>query len=170
MLRAAIIAALLIAAAATLVAVRDGSDIEGLVGGTVFGESATVIDGTNFELTDRDGETYTIRLFGIDGPETNESPWSARARIALEQIVAGTSIIACRVVDTDRRDRLVAQCARATNMGPRPTPFAELLLEQGLARQDRRLQRDGFSDRYAAAEAQAREARRGMWQVADEPN
>ena len=71
---------------------------------------------------------------------------------ALERIVGGHSVT-CTPVDLDRYEREVAACT------PDGRDLGEAMVRSGHARDDPRHSRG----RYAAAEREVREARRGLW-------
>jgi endonuclease YncB( thermonuclease family) len=112
-----------------------------------------------------DGDTLRvgaerIRLFGIDAPETGQrcGGWDcgAAATSRLADLVGGDTI-RCAPRDRDQYGRLVAVCtARGVDLGGR-------LVAEGLARAYTR-----YGDAYAAAEADARTERLGLWRGAAE--
>jgi len=116
----------------------------------------TVVDGDS--LRSKDAE---YRLHGIDAPELRQSCGSATgasyscgraARDALSRLVSGRDLD-CHVSDTDHYGRLVAQCSAGG------TDINAEMVSSGWAIAYRR-----HSGAYAAAEADARMARRGLWQ------
>ncbi len=124
-------------------------------GGGLSGR-AKVIDGDTIEIAgDR------IRLFGIDAPE---GPQECRdgagrsygcGRAAARALVAATAgrSVDCTPVDHDRYDRDVAVCTvEGRDLG-------DLMVRAGQA-----IELAQYSHgRYAAAEREARDARRGLW-------
>lgn len=113
-----------------------------------------------------DGDTLAagtdrLRIHGIDAPEMDQTcqrrggtyPCGAAARDAMADII-GRSSLSCEPLDTDRYGRSVVRCVtdRGTDIG------AELV-RQGWAVAFRR-----FSLDYVAQEAEARAARRGIWE------
>jgi endonuclease YncB( thermonuclease family) len=133
-----------------------------LVATGAAGGDAVVRDGDTLSLGARE-----IRLFGVDAPESRQmcaradgTPWACGRAAAdrLAQLVAAGPV-RCRPRDTDRYGRLVSTCtAGGVDLGGR-------LVAEGLARAYIR-----FSDAYAALEAEARAAGRGLWQgTADAP-
>jgi len=110
-----------------------------------------VIDGDSL----RRGETE-IRLSGIDAPEYRQTckddagqDWACgrEAMRALKQLIGGRDV-ACEIRDTDRYERLVAVCKAGD------VDLNREMIRQGWA--------VSFGS-YAALEAEARNARRGIW-------
>ncbi|WP_209442110.1 thermonuclease family protein [Neoroseomonas oryzicola] len=123
---------------------------------TRFSVRPAVIDGDTLAAgTDR------LRIHGIDAPEMDQTcqrrggtyPCGSAARDAMVAIV-GRGGLTCEALDTDRYGRSVVRCVtdRGTDIG------AELV-RQGWAVAFRR-----FSLDYVAQEADARAARRGIWE------
>lgn len=120
-----------------------------------FSVRPAVIDGDTLAAgTDR------LRIHGIDAPEMDQTcqrrggtyPCGSMARDAMVAIL-GRGGLTCEALDTDRYGRSVVRCVtdRGADIG------AELV-RQGWAVAYRR-----FSLDYAAQEAEARAARRGIW-------
>jgi len=95
-----------------------------------------------------------VRVFGIDAPEMKQEPWGDRSREALRGLLPRFDAIALRVVDRDRYDRTVAQ----VRVGER-----DIGLE--MVRQGRAVVYEQYNDSpaYRQAQAEARQARRGIW-------
>jgi endonuclease YncB( thermonuclease family) len=117
---------------------------------------ARVLDGDSIDLA---GEP--IRLFGIDAPESRQlcrdgagRPYRCgrAATLALAAATAGRTV-ACTRVEHDRYDRQVAICtADGRDLG-------DMMVRAGHA-----VELTEYSGgRYAAAEREARTARRGLW-------
>ena len=124
--------------------------------GTAISGRAKIIDGDSLEVA---GER--IRLFGIDAPEARQQcrdPQGAdyacgrdAARI-LTALIGGRPV-SCTLVTHDRYARDVATCqAEGRDLG-------EAMVRAGYARDYARHSKG----RYAAAERDARAARRGLW-------
>ncbi|KSB91677.1 nuclease [Caulobacter vibrioides] len=109
-----------------------------------------------------DGDTLRcgkerIRLFGVDAPEvkrgtTPAEPFAYQARDELLRLTRGR--VGCRPVDKDRYGRWVARCW--SDASP---DLNAALIRSGYATEYRRYSKGA----YAAAEAQARASRRGVW-------
>jgi endonuclease YncB( thermonuclease family) len=124
-------------------------------GATLTGR-ARAIDGDSLELAG-----LQIRLFGIDAPEGRQDcrdragetyPCGREAARALAAAIAGRAVT-CTAVDHDRYDRDVAICTVGTR------DLGELMVRAGLAIDLPQHSRG----RYAAAEREARDAKRGLW-------
>lgn len=109
-----------------------------------------------------DGKSQRIRLAGIDAPElrqncrdANGRDWScgAAARLRLAALVAKGSV-ACTPQGEDRYGRLLAVCSAGA--------IADLGAE--LVRNGYAVNYSRYTSNYAAAENEARAARRGVWQ------
>ncbi|MBN1240235.1 MAG: thermonuclease family protein [Gammaproteobacteria bacterium] len=121
---------------------------------------ADVIDGDGLQL----GE-LTVRLFGIDAPEGQQScrregrAWACGEASArkLRELVNGR-VVTCEPRDVDSYGRIVAVCRTGG------IDVNAALVESGLALAYRR-----FSDDYVPAEETARRRRAGMWAGEFEP-
>ena len=114
-----------------------------------------VIDGDSFWRGDTE-----IRLYGIDAPEYRQTckdksgqewPCGREAMRALKQMIGGRDVV-CEIRDTDRYERMVAVC----KVGG--VELNDQMLRQGWA--------IGFGApgvANAALEAEARNAKRGIW-------
>jgi endonuclease YncB( thermonuclease family) len=128
-------------------------------------DGATVIvrDGDTLKIADQD-----YRLHGIDAPEFTQLcktvagtdwPCGKEAREALVKLV-GTNALECEARATDKYNRVIATCrtARGVDLG-RALVIAGMAVSFG-----------GFAEGpYAAEEAAAKAARRGLWQGAFDP-
>lgn len=119
---------------------------------------ASVIDGDTIEIAGT-----RIRLNGIDAPESrqtcsraNGSTWRCgqHAARALDELISAQQPVYCDVTGTDRYGRAIADC-RASDID-----LADWLVRNGLA-----LDWPRYSGgRHQAAQREASEARRGIWQ------
>ena len=116
-----------------------------------------IIDGDTIAI----GETH-IRLFGIDAPETDQfctdadgKPYRCGllATAVLEEEIAGRAVD-CTPMGTDRYGRTVAICDVAGR------DLGDVMVRRGYAIDYERYDPEG---RYAEAQIEAKEARRGMW-------
>ncbi len=127
-------------------------------GRTLVGR-ATVIDGDTIEIAGQ-----RIRFNGIDAPESAQRCQTASGksyacgRLAantLDEFLAASRPTTCRFVDWDQYGRFVGNCARADGQS-----VQEWLVAKGHALDWPRYSNGAF----AALEASARQARRGVWQ------
>ncbi|MGB7407271.1 MAG: thermonuclease family protein [Pontixanthobacter sp.] len=116
--------------------------------------SATVVDGDSLALEGR-----SIRLFGIDAPETDQTcqrdgeVWSCglESTSQLAALVEG-QIITCQITGIDGYGRSIAVCMAGY------FEINETIVEQCWATAFRK-----YSSDYVAAETRARSARAGLW-------
>jgi endonuclease YncB( thermonuclease family) len=124
--------------------------------GTPISGRARIIDGNSLEVAGT-----RIRLFGIDAPEERQQCRDANgsdyacgrdaARI-LTALIGGRPV-SCRLATRDQSARDIATCeAKGHDLG-------EAMVRAGYARDDAR----HSEGRYAAAERDARAAKRGIW-------
>lgn len=113
-----------------------------------------IFDGDSF-VADCAGGEVEVRMFGIDAPEMKQEPWGDRSREALRGLLPRFGSIELRVMDRDRYDRTVAQ----VRVGER-----DIGLE--MVRQGRAVVYEQYNDSpaYRQAQAEARQARRGIWE------
>lgn len=116
--------------------------------------SATVVDGDSLALEGR-----SIRLFGIDAPETDQTcqrdgeVWSCGLELTsqLAALVEGQAVT-CHITGMDGYGRSIAVCMIGY------LEINETMVEQGWATAFRK-----YSSDYVAAETRARAARAGLW-------
>ena len=121
---------------------------------------AEVVDGDTVRL---EGFGGRIRLYGIDAPESGQTCDDAngkrylcgsRSAQHLAELVGRNGRLSCEVEDIDRYQRPVAEC-----WTPAGISVNAAMIQAGWAVEFKR-----YSDgRFAAYEAEARTARRGMW-------
>lgn len=116
----------------------------------------------------RDGDTLIVagnrvRLYGIDAPEYHQScrdaagklwPCGLQARTRLVDLTKAGPI-SCTVRATDQYDRKVAQCTNGSDVD-----LARAMVESGFAISPA----SRGTAAYAEEEAQAQQAKRGIWQ------
>ena len=120
---------------------------------------ATIIDGDSLQV----GSTE-IRLWGIDAVEFHQQcdlngqswPCGRKAKDALDQKTRDVSI-RCQAKDTDRYNRIVAECFKAGES------LNAWMVCQGWALAYRR-----FTEKFLPDEQSARDSKRGIWQGAFE--
>lgn len=124
----------------------------------VHAERAAIRDGDTMLLGDQ-----TIRLYGIDAPEYHQNckdgngkdwPCGTAARLQLAALAASGSII-CAPQAQDRYGRTVARCSSAG-----VPDMAAAMTSAGLAVSPA----ERGTAAYAQEEADARSAKRGIWQ------
>ena len=121
---------------------------------------ARVVDGDTFRATCP--ETVRVRLLLIDAPERDQPPFGARARAELARLLpAGTPVtLELDVRARDQFGRLLAYAflgdGRMANEEMVRSGFAVVLVYPPNVR---------YIDRIRAGAAEARAARRGLWEV-----
>jgi micrococcal nuclease len=138
------VATLTVTCAVTAFAARPHYEVSGKVVKIADGDTLIILDGANTQ--------HKIRLAGIDAPEKGQ-PFGTKAREPLAGKVFGQTV-RVEVIDVDRYKREVGR-----------TYLSERFINMEMVR-------DGLAWRYvqydkpgefAAAEADAREHRRGLW-------
>lgn len=118
------------------------------------GKVIAIADGDTITLLDADKRQQKIRLADIDAPERRQ-PWGQRAKDALSRLVMARDVRAdCR--EADRYGRHVCTIFAGT------TDVNAALITQGHAWVYERYNRRSDLPRL---QAQARAARRGLWQL-----
>jgi len=128
---------------------------------TLAGEVVGVADGDTLTLLTADRVQHRIRLDGIDAPERRQ-PYSQVAKQSLSDMVYQQRVTA----ECPKRDRYGRSVCKVTVDG-RDVGLAQV--ERGLAWHFKKYEREQTpEDRvaYRMAEAEAREARRGLWRDA----
>jgi endonuclease YncB( thermonuclease family) len=119
---------------------------------------ASVVDGDTIEIRGQ-----RVRFNGIDAPESNQQcddtkgsryRCGSKAAAALDEFLAASRPVRCEFSSWDRHGRFVGDCFRADGLN-----VAAWLVEQGQA-----LDWPKYSNgRYASQQAEAKNARRGIW-------
>ncbi len=131
-------------------------------GGVVQGDLVSVADGDSFTLRAADGRIWQVRIAAIDAPERRQ-PWSDVARKRLRQHLQGREV-RVEASKFDPYGRIVG------NVFVVGEDVGLAQVSAGLAWHFRRYEREqepAARERYARAEAVAREARRGLWHDAE---
>jgi endonuclease YncB( thermonuclease family) len=147
-LRALFLAALLLASPATA---RAQAQVE--PGQTFTARVVEVTDGDTFDVRQSGGRAATIRLWGVDAPETSQ-PYGLQAVSKARQYVGGKTV-EVTVEEIGRYGRAIA------SVEVQGGDLSQMLVRDGLA---------WHYDRYAPSatelarlERQARNANRGLW-------
>jgi endonuclease YncB( thermonuclease family) len=122
-----------------------------------------VQDGDSFIATSDDGTRITVRLSGIDAPERHQA-FADRSRQHLRGLLEKQSL-RIRLAKTDRFGRIVGE-VYVMNADGSATDAGLAQIAAGLAWYFRRYAEDlpaALRDRYAQAEARARESGAGLW-------
>jgi endonuclease YncB( thermonuclease family) len=118
----------------------------------LIGRVVSITDGDTIDVLDASKTTHRIRLHGIDTPERAQ-PFSKRARQHLSDAVFGRDV-EVKVFGEDKYGRTIGQVLVDGD------DVCLSLLEAGLAWHYVKYDQ---SKAYAAAEAAAKTARRGLW-------
>ena len=126
---------------------------------------AQVVDGDTIRVL-RGGKRVTVRLIGIDAPETNHpnkpvEPWGPQATAFARQALDG-QWVTLEYGEGPRRDRYHRTLAYVRLADG--TLFNETLVRLGHARAYTRFP-FAYKDQFRAAEREARDARRGLWSL-----
>jgi endonuclease YncB( thermonuclease family) len=139
-----------------------GSDV---AAETLRGMVKAVYDGDTVVLVGRDSGRITVRLYGIDAPETRKpespgQPYASQSRRVLMYKLLGREVTA-EVQEQDQYGRAVAVVRYAGR-----DMNAEMVAE-GLAWAYRQYLEGPYSSQYIRLEEQARRQRRGLWRDAN---
>lgn len=124
-------------------------------------KAATVLsvgDGDTVRISEG-AQRITIRLACIDAPETAQAPFGVASRTQLQQYLPVGSVVSLKVQTKDRYRRTVAEIFR----NGRSVNLAMVKNGQAYAYRKYLAACDGGA--YLAAEAQAKQAGRGVWAV-----
>lgn len=124
-----------------------------------------VIDGDTIEVNPVVGSTDSVRLIGVDTPETvdpNEpvQPYGPQASAFTKNQLEGQR--ATLIFDRERTDQY-GRALAYVRPGGQGTTFNETLLRQGYAQLYIVSPNDRYEARYRQAQEQARQAYRGIW-------
>jgi len=129
---------------------------------TLLGKVIHVQDGDSITVLDDTRTQHKIRLTGIDAPERRQA-FGSVAKESLAEQVAGQSV----AVEWDKVDRYGRKVGKVL-LGGLDSNLVQV--KRGLAWHYKQYQREQSpTDRqsYAAAEAEAREAKLGLWRDAE---
>ncbi|MEB3297907.1 MAG: thermonuclease family protein [Candidatus Sericytochromatia bacterium] len=125
------------------------------------GRVVRVADGDTVSVATRTG-VEKIRLLGIDCPEKAQVPWGPRARAFTQARVAGKTVrIETDVQTHDRYGRLLGYLFVGKEL------VNESLVRSGLAMLYTAPPNVRYSDRFVAAQREARTTGRGIWDRKD---
>lgn len=151
--------------------------------------STTIHDGDSFKCVQAKGNIVTLRLYGIDAPEVKQ-PYGQTARKKLVEVLSRRKLDA-HTMDTDRYGRTVAVVRtidRTNTPNGRPRKVNQTMVSDPMVNEamvneasvNEIMVRAGLAwvyDQYCAdediceglrqAEAEARNARRGLWAQSD---
>lgn len=132
---------------------------------TLSARVVDVVDGDTVRVALRGGRTETVRIIGVDTPETKKpgTPvqcFGPEASAYTEARLAGRSV--SLELDTEQRDRYGRLLAYVRVDGRR---FDDDLLRLGYGRLLVIPPNDRYGRALLGAESEARRARRGLWQA-----
>ena len=124
-----------------------------------------VVDGDTVEVRPAVPGTESVRLIGVDTPETvdpNEpvQPYGPQASAFTKSQLEGERVTL--IFDRERTDRY-GRALAYVRLGGQGTTFNETLLRQGYAQLDIVPPNDRYEARFRKAQEQARQAQRGIW-------
>jgi micrococcal nuclease len=106
----------------------------------------------------------TVRLVGIDCPETGQAPWGSRAAARLAALVLGRAVILeVAIQSRDGHGRLLA----GVYLTDGKTLVQELLVREGFCRTLVIPPNVDYVEQLRAAKAEAQRAERGIWARTD---
>ena len=126
---------------------------------TLTGRTVRVTDGDTIVILSEGNVQHKIRLQGIDAPERRQA-YGTKSKEHLSEWVAGRFV----VVETDKRDRYGRVVGKVL-VGGKDVCLAQVVA--GFAWHYKKYQNEQTASdrqRYADAEQEARDAKRGLWQ------
>jgi len=135
-----------------------GDPLGPMVESAIVATVVSITDGDTLEVSLRDGTRDTLRLIGINTPESGEC-WADEAALALQTLVpVGTDIgLTVDVSDRDQFDRLL----RYLWVGS--MSVNEELMRRGAGISRRYPPDTGMADRFESAQSSAKAASLGLW-------
>lgn len=118
----------------------------------------SVHDGDTLTCVSKDRGSFVVRFAGIDAPETGQAYWRVSRDRLRELAGPGT------VADCYKKDQYGRQVCRLRS--PNGDDLADKMIGEGLAWHASRFADEQTSEertRYARLEAEARQAKRGLW-------
>jgi micrococcal nuclease len=124
-----------------------------------------VVDGDTVEVRPAVPGTESVRLIGVDTPETVDpgepvQPYGPQASAFTKGQLEGKRVTL--IFDQERTDQYNRALAYV-RVGGQGTTFNETLLRQGYAQLDIVSPNDRYEARFRQAQEQARQAQRGIW-------
>lgn len=143
--------------AALLLALAPGAHAQSVAPGQTFTAQVTsVTDGDTYDVHRSTGGTVTVRLYGVDAPESDQSYGPAATRAARRHV--GGTRVRVTVEDIGSYGRAVARVeVQGEDLGA-------MLIRDGLAWHYERYAPEATE--YARLQRQARNANRGLWSSA----
>ncbi len=122
--------------------------------------SAFAVSGHTLGVAAANGQSYTIRLFGIDAPELSVVPMGLWARGFLDDLVRDKPVT-CRIVGSGGAGQLAGACSLAGEDAASDLSLA--LVRAGWAWRFLSIKNAPALRPLDTAEAEARKDRRGLW-------
>ena len=124
-----------------------------------------VVDGDTIEVRPAVPGTESVRLIGVDTPETVDpgepvQPYGPQASAFTKRQLEGKRVTL--IFDQERTDQFDRALAYV-RVGGQASTFNETLLRQGYAQLDIVSPNDRYEARFRQAQEQARRAQRGIW-------
>ncbi len=123
-----------------------------------YGKVVKIIDGDTYKIKDKNGNTQTIRLLGIDTPEKNQE-YGMVAKKFIQEIIEGKEVFVVPVA-LGQYGRVIA------HIKLNGKAIAETLLENGMAFASGNNHK--YAHHYYALEQRARINKTGIWKKYNE--